>query len=79
MTNDEILKVYKGISDLIEAKIPLKIKTSFLLAKNKKILEPFVETIEHERINIYRKYGNETDDGMIKVEKTDIPKVEKDL
>ena len=79
MTNDEILKVYKGISDLIEAKIPLKIKTSFLLAKNKKILEPFVETIEHERINIYRKYGKETDDGMIKVEKTDIPKVEKDL
>lgn len=79
MSNDEILKVYKGISDLIEAKIPLNIKTSFTLAKNKKILQPFIETIEHERINIYKKYGNETEDGAIKVEKIDIPKVEKDL
>ena len=30
MTNEEILRVYKGISDLNEKNIPLNIKTSYI-------------------------------------------------
>ena len=78
MTNEEILKVYKGIADLIEAKIPLNIKVSYTLAKDKKLLTPYVEIIETERIKIYNKHGTQ-EDGNIVVAKENIPELEKDI
>lgn len=79
MTNQEILKVYQGITELINKKIVLNIKTSYTLAKNKTILTPFVEVIENEKIKIYNKHGVKNDDGTIKVLNKNISALEKDI
>ena len=79
MTNEEILKVFQGITALVNNKIILNIKTSYTLAKNRTILIPFVQTIEAERIKLYERYGIQTEDGDIKVSNENMPNLEKDL
>ena len=78
MTNQEILNIYDGIQELIRSKMPLNIKTSYILAKDKKILEPYVETIKEQQMLLYKKYGHE-ENGGIKVNNEDIPALQKDL
>lgn len=78
MTNEEILKVYQGITELINKKAVLNIKTSYTLAKNKSVLTPFVQVIENERIKIYDKYGTRSEEGNITVPNERIPELEKD-
>lgn len=78
MTNEEIMRVYQGITELINNKIVLNIKTSYILAKNKSVLTSFVQVIEDERIKIYNKYGIRTED-TITVPKEKIPDLEKDV
>lgn len=79
MTNNTILRVYKGINDLIEQKVVLNIKASYLLSKNKMVLKPYVDTIEKERVRLYRQYGKELEDGRIKVDSENLPELQKDL
>jgi len=53
MTNEEILKVYKGIADLSKNNIVLNIKTSYILAKNRQLLASYVQIIEEKKIELY--------------------------
>ena len=78
MTNKDILKVYSGIQELIDSKVPLNIKTGYLLAKNKRLLEPFAEAVEEQQLKLYKKYGHEEKDG-IKVENKDVPALQREL
>ena len=78
MTNKDILKVYNGIQELIDSKVPLNIKTGYLLAKNKRLLEPFAEAIEEQQLKLYKKYGHEEDNG-IKVENKNVPALQREL
>lgn len=79
MTNEEILRVYKGISDLNEKNIPLNIKTSYILAKNRQALIPFINIIENERAKLYQKYGEKQDDFTFTIPKENIKKLEEEL
>lgn len=78
MTNQEILKVIKGLDDLSQLKLALNIKTSYNLARLKSILTPFVDTIQEKQMELYRKYGEEND-GTITVPKEKIPLLEAEL
>ena len=78
MTNKEILKVVKGLDDLSQLKLALNIKTSYNLARIKSILTPVVDTIQEKQMELYRKYGEETD-GTITVPKEKVPHLEAEL
>ena len=79
MTNSEILKVYKGITDLSKKNISLNIKTSYILAKNRQILEPYVQIIEEKQIELYQKYGEINEDSTIRVPKEKIQVMREEL
>ncbi len=79
MTNKEIIAVLKGLSDLDELNIPLNIKTSYLLARNKQVLTPFADIINSQQIELYKKYGEKTEDNTYMVSKEKMPQLEQDL
>ena len=79
MKNKEILTVIKGLSELEELDIPLKIKTSYLLARNRQILTPFADIINEQQIELYKKHGHKTENNTYKVSNEKIPDLEKDL
>ena len=78
MTNQEILKVIKGLDDLSQLKLALNIKTSYNLARLKAVLSPFVDTIQEKQMELYKKYGEENN-GTITVPKEKIPHLEAEL
>lgn len=79
LNNEEIIKLMKGLNDLQELKLPLNIKTSYILAKNKQSLTPLVNLIEQKRMELYRKYGTQKDDGSVVVPKERISELEIEL
>ena len=79
MTNKEILSVIQGLSDLEELDLPLNIKTSYILARNRQILTPFTDIINQQRIELYKKFGDKTDNATYKVPNEKIPDLEVEL
>ena len=79
MTNKEILTVIKGLSELDELNIPLNIKTSYLLARNRQVLTPFTDIINSQQLDLYKKYGESTEDDTYVVPKEKMPQLEQDL
>ena len=78
MTNKEIVQIYNGITKLREANPKLKVKTSYVLAKDYKILQPFFDTIQNEQEKIFLKYGETKEDGIY-VPNEKVEKLNKDL
>lgn len=61
MTNGEIFKLYEGLWDICSDKdLKFKVKTSFILAKNKVLLEPYYTAIIEARTKLLKQYGEET-------------------
>ena len=79
INNKEILDVMQGLVALTQEKIPLNIKTSYVLARNKKTLSSYVDIIKEKQIELYRKWGTEDDEHNITVPKDKIPELEQDL
>ena len=79
MTNKDILSVIQGLSDLEELDLPLNIKTSYTLARNRQILTPFTDIINQKRIELYKKFGDKTDNATYKVPNEKIPDLEVEL
>lgn len=79
MTNEQILNIFEGLNLLVENKIPLNIKTSYILAKDKKIITEFYNLIDEKRIELYKKYGKVQDDGTINIPKENFTLLENDL
>ena len=48
MTSKNVLKILKGLSDLEELDLPLNIKISYALARDRQILMPIASTIEEK-------------------------------
>ena len=78
MTNREILSVLHGLAELREIKVPLNIKTSYILARNDKILSEYATIINDKQIEIYAKWGNK-DNGKIIVSPDNRENLEKDI
>lgn len=64
MTNKEIIQIYNGIAKLKEVNPKLKVKTSYILAKDYKILQPLFDTIQNEQEKIFLKYGEIKEEGI---------------
>lgn len=79
MKNGNILEMARGLNELEELNLPLNIKTSFIFARNIQILAPLVNVIQEKQMEIYKKYGNETERNTYKVPDEMIPTVEKEL
>lgn len=79
MTNAEIIDLHDGLKELHNSKIPLNIKTSFLLAKNNKIIVELVNLITEKQFELYKKYGTPNDEGNIVVPNEKIPLLQQDL
>ena len=67
MTNREITDVYETLLKLNRNDIKFNIKTSYKLAKNKKILQPFYDAIMSTRQSKLLEFGERNDDGTITV------------
>lgn len=79
MTNEEILSVMKGLDDLNKLNVPLNIKVSYNLAKIKSVLRPLAGLIQEKQMELYRKYGERSDNNTIKVPVEKMPFLEADL
>lgn len=66
MDNRAICKVYEGLCLLSQEKdLKLKPKTSFILAKNKMLLEDYYKIIKECEHNIFKRYGTTDEDNSI--------------
>ncbi len=66
--NLEIYNLYKSLSDLSCANdIKLSAKIGYICIKNKKIIEPYFQTIDESRINIIQNYLKEDEEGNLRV------------
>ena len=64
MKNQEIFDLYEGLCELSQDEdLKINIVTSFRLAKNKKIIQPFYESIYETRVKLFEKYGEPTENG----------------
>ena len=79
VTNDQVLTLLKGISELEELDLPLNIKLSYNLAKNRQILNPYGAIIGHSQIKIYDKYGEKTGRSEYKIPEENIEIAQKEL
>lgn len=79
MTNEEIINVVEGITQLKKNKIILDIKTGYTLAKIMSQLKSYAEVINQERIKIYMKYGESLENGDIRVPNEKIPDLTNDI
>lgn len=65
MTNNEIIKLYRGLDRLSQDdSLKFSVATCFLLFKNKKILTPVIESIKETRMILLKKYGTPQDGGI---------------
>lgn len=62
LTNEQILSVNQSINDLRESKAILNIKASYKLARIKKTIQSFIDTIQQEQMKLYQKYGEQEED-----------------
>jgi hypothetical protein len=67
LTNQQILSINQSINNLRESKVILNIKASYKLARIKKIIQSFTDTIQQEQMELYRKYGESEEDGRIRI------------
>lgn len=67
LTNERILALNKSLNDLQDSKIALNIRVSYKLARIKRIVQSFVNTIQEEQMKLYKKYGEPQDDDTIKI------------
>lgn len=74
ITNEEIMETLIGLQNLEELDMPLDVKTSYYLAKDRKTLMQLGNIISRQRLEIFKKYGEETKPGEFTVpnEKTEI-------
>ena len=80
MTNKEIFNLYEGLEEIFQDKTFIfDIKTSFKLAKNKNILEPFYNSILEARNVILYKYGTQDKDDTVIIKKEEMINFEKEL
>ena len=62
MTNEQILELYDGLYEICQnTELKFKVTTSFLLAKNKNLLDPLYNSICEARLKLLKKYGEERD------------------
>lgn len=77
MKNQDIWDAYEGLSELSSNNIKFKAVTSFLLAKNKRTLEPIYKALLETREKLFKKYGEQVEEGWrIPKENTDLFKNE---
>lgn len=67
LTNEQILELNQSLNNLQESKVALNIKVSYKLARIKKIVQSYVNTIQQEQMNLYKKYGEPEGEDKIKV------------
>lgn len=63
MTNGDIVRVVQGLTELEQLKLPLNIRLSYTIAKDRQILKEYARLIETKQVEIYTKYGNRDKDG----------------
>lgn len=70
MKNKDIYNLYDGLYEIGQNKnLKFEIKTSYILAKDKHILEPYYNAIIETRQRLLDKYGDPQDNGDWKVPK----------
>lgn len=79
VTNEEVLTILKGLSELEELKLPLNIKTSYYLARIRQTLNSYANIIQDKQMEIYKKYGEQTSRNEYKVPEEKMNELEKDL
>lgn len=57
MTNNEIILLYEGILELRKKQLEVDATTCFLLATNKKRLEPIADSITEASQQLFKKYA----------------------
>lgn len=62
MKNKDILKMFEGLNQI--SQIKFKPKTSYILAKDKIILEPYYQTIIKCQQDIWESFGEKTNEGF---------------
>lgn len=78
MINKDVFDLYEGLDEITRNKeIKFSAKTSYCLAFNKKILEPYYQTILDIRGKLFEKYGEVTNEGW-KVPNENIPAFSKE-
>lgn len=79
MTNEEIIQIFSGISQLREEKIKLNVRMSFNIANIYQKLLPQVRLIEDERRKILLEYGIKNEDGTITIPRENIDKANQQI
>lgn len=70
MKNKEIFDLYEGLYEIGQDKsLKFEIRATYILAKNKNILEPYYNAIIDTRQKILEKYGEQQEGGEWRVEK----------
>lgn len=78
MKNKDILKLYEGLCELEQLQgLHLKARTSYQLAKDKLIIEPFYNLIKKCELDIWKQFGTILDDGNVSVEKDKVGELNK--
>ena len=79
ITNDQIITINKGLAELEELDLPLNIKLSYNLAKNRQILNSYLGLIGKSQTEIYLKYGEKTGRTEYKIPDEHIENAQKEL
>ena len=67
LTNEQIMAVNQSLNDLQESKVVLNIKVSYKLARIKKVIQSYANTIQQEQMLLYKKYGEPEGETKIRV------------
>lgn len=67
LTNEQILELNQSLNKLQESKVTLNIKVSYKLARIKKVIQSYVNTIQQEQMLLYKKYGEPEGENKIRV------------
>lgn len=79
MKNKDILNLYEGLYEISQNKdLKFNVKISFILAKNKNILQPLYDAIIETRRKILQKYGIGIENGDWKIPNENIPSFRKE-
>lgn len=65
LLNADIVSLYETLQNNSHKELP--IETSFIMAKNMKILQPIYEIITESRNKIYKQFGDLQEDGTIRI------------
>lgn len=66
MTNEQIVDLYEELTEISQNKdLKFKATTSFALAKNKNLIEPFYNAVIEARSKLIEKYGEKQEDGWL--------------